>query len=96
MNVSRQRTTLRFFVALVVLLAAGARGMAGTDGVPCKLKIRGRSILQLTLIEKARPSGIRFDKPGETIRLSAGEYRVMQVELEGGYTWDTHSGQRQA
>jgi hypothetical protein len=68
--------------------------MAGAEGTPCELKIQGHSIVQLTLVEKTRLSGVRFDKPGETVQLPAGEYRVEAVELEGGFSLLNEPGQR--
>ena len=82
-------------IALVAILAVATPAKAADDGVACELKIRGHSIAKLMLIEKTRSSGVRFDRPGESVQLPAGEYRVEQVELEGGYELDSRPGQRQ-
>ena len=95
MDVSRHLTPLRFCVALVVLLVVATPAKAGADGVACELKIRGHSIVRLMLVEKTRHSGVLFDKPGESVQLPSGEYRVEQVELEDGYALDSQPGQRQ-
>ena len=95
MDVSRHPTPLRFRAALVVLLVVAAPAMAGADGVSCELKIRGHSIVRLTLVEKTRHSGVLFDRPGESVQLPAGEYRVEHVELEDGYVLSLPPGQRQ-
>jgi len=77
-----------------LLVAASAR--AADEGDSCELKIQGHSIVQLTLIDKARRAGIRLlDSPGKTVKLPAGEYRVEQVELEDGYVLNLTPGQRQ-
>jgi hypothetical protein len=95
MDVSRHLTPLRFCAALVVLLVVAIPAKAGDDEVSCELKIRGHSIVRLTLIEKTRHSGVLFDKPGESVQLPAGKYRVEQVELEDGYAMAPQPGQRQ-
>jgi hypothetical protein len=75
-------------------MAGGVRAaMADTEPVACELRIRGHSIVRLTLVEKTRHSGVRFDRPNETVQLPAGEYRVEQVELEEGYVLDSRPGQ---
>jgi hypothetical protein len=77
-------------------MAGGVRAAkADTEPVACELRIRGHSIVRLTLVEKTRHSGVRFDRPNETVQLPAGEYRVEQVELEEGYVLDSQPGQRQ-
>lgn len=80
-------TLLQFVLALAVLLATRAVAKAAEPG-NCELAIRGHSIRQLTLIERTRRTGVRFDRPGETVQLPPGEYRVEQVELDNGYTLD--------
>lgn len=67
--------------ALVLLLAASSSVLAGDEGT-CELKIRGHSIVRLMLIEKSHLAGVRFDRPGETVKLPAGVYRLEQVDLE--------------
>ncbi len=59
----------------------------------CELKIEGHSILSLTLIKMSdasgevsnRLAGQRYMRPGASLRLPEGRYRVASVELEGGY-----------
>ena len=69
--------------------------MAAADGADCELKIQGHSIVRLMLIDKTRHSGVQFDKPGESVQLPAGVYRVETVELEDGYSLSPQLGQRQ-
>ncbi len=59
---------------------------ARADAAPAELRIRGHSIVRLTLLEQAGFSQLRFENPGETIRLPAGRYRVEEVELQDGYS----------
>ena len=99
MDISRHPAPLRFCVALagllVVAMAGGVRADgADADGVACEMRIRGDSIVRLTLVEKTGRSGVRFDKPGETVQLPAGEYRVEQVELKDSYVLDSQPSQR--
>ncbi len=50
-----------------------------------ELKVQGKYIERLVLRQK--DGAIReFGKPGETIKLPAGEYRLEQVRLQGGYS----------
>ena len=95
MDVLKHLTPPQLCAALVLLLLAVTPAKAGADGVSCELKIRGHSIVRLMLIEKTRHSGVRFDRPGESVQLPAGEYRLEQVELEGGYALAPQPGQRQ-
>ena len=86
---------LRFCVALVLFLVVVAPAKADADGVACELAIHGHSIVRLTLVEKTGRSGAQFDKPGDSVQLPAGQYRVEQVELEDGYVMATRLGRRQ-
>ncbi len=95
MNVLKHPTPLRFCLALILLLAVAMPAKAAAEGAACELKIRGHSIARLTLVDKAGRSGVRFDKPGKSVRLAAGTYRVEKVELEGGYATDVRPGQGQ-
>lgn len=69
----------------VLLLAAGLPAQAVEDAALCELQLRGNSIIELTLTERAKLSQFRFENPGETVRLPAGHYRVQHVELQDGY-----------
>ncbi len=95
MNLIRYLTGLQFCGALAGLFLVAAPTMAGTDGVPRELKIHGHSIVRLTLVGKTALTGARFDKPGETVELPAGEYRIESVELEDGHVLTMQPGQRQ-
>jgi len=70
-------------IACLVLIPRPAP--AGAEVVPVEVAIDGHSIAQITLIAKSRSSGIRFDSPGETIKLLPGDYRVEQVQLTDGH-----------
>ncbi len=69
----------------VLLLAAGLPVLAAEDAALCELRLRGHSIVELALTERAKLSQFRFENPGETVRLPAGHYRVQHVELQDGY-----------
>jgi hypothetical protein len=59
----------------------------------CELKIEGHSILSLTLLKESGVpgniaeglAGEKHVRPGTSLWLPAGRYRVEGVELEGGY-----------
>jgi len=50
-----------------------------------ELKVQGKYIERLVLSQKDG-STKKFDKPGETIKLPVGEYRLQEVRLQGGYS----------
>jgi hypothetical protein len=85
---------LRLSAALFVFSMAERHVAAGSESAACELRIQGHSIRQLLLFETTRMVGVPVENPGESIRLSAGEYRVEHVELEGGYTLNPRAGQR--
>ena len=75
------------FSLLVTLLAAGARAdqpaAAHSKG---GLEIDGKSIEQLT-VEDRGGSQHAIQRPGQFVPLPAGEYRLRQVQVQGGYHW---------
>jgi len=50
-----------------------------------ELKLEGKYIKQLTL-EHRGGNNVKFDQPGESIKVAVGKYRLWEVQLEGGYT----------
>ena len=50
-----------------------------------ELKLEGKHIERLVLSQKDGGTK-KFDKPGETIKLPVGEYRLQEVRLQGGYS----------
>jgi len=50
-----------------------------------ELKLQGKYIERLVLRRKDGRTE-RFDRPAETIKLPAGEYRLQEAHLKGGYT----------
>lgn len=80
---------------MAALLAACVSAEAGSDVVPCQLTIKGHSIGQLTLVERSASRGYSFRTPGQTVPLPPGEYRVEQVELDGGYHLKQAENRRQ-
>ena len=49
-----------------------------------ELKLDGKYIKQLTL-EREGGNKVKFDQPGESIKVAAGKYRLREVQLESGY-----------
>ncbi len=92
MNRSRSFQALGLGVTGAFLLAAGLSARAETGVALCELTIRGHSIVRLTLTERANLSQVRFENPGETVRLPAGHYRVERVDLRDGYSMLPRSG----
>jgi len=81
-------------VAVIILnLGFGPDSLCAKDTPPSpdrgqklgELDLQGRCIERLVLRQKNGGTK-NFEKPGETIRLSAGEYRLEQVRLQGGYS----------
>jgi len=74
------------FLSIVIFLNAGISLSRAQeeDSAMGELKLEGKHIQQLVLQSR---DGKResFDKPGESITLPAGEYRLREVHLEGGY-----------
>jgi hypothetical protein len=58
-----------------------------------ELKLKGKHIRQLIFLDRERKRE-KLDNPGESIKLSAGEYQLTEVHLEGGYV--SHSFSRWA
>jgi hypothetical protein len=50
------------------------------------LEIEGKSIETL-IVEDRNGSQHAFQRPGRPVPLPAGEYRLRQVQLQGGYHW---------
>jgi hypothetical protein len=94
MDVSRYPAPLPAAAAILLLVATAVPAMAGADEASCELKISGHSIVRLTLVEKTQQTGVRFDRPGDSIQLPAGEYRVEGVELEQDYVLASRPSQR--
>ena len=57
---------------------------SGSKTPGCRLKIEGRGIERLTLVD-ANEQPTQIERPGESVPLPAGRYRVQQVELQGGF-----------
>jgi len=67
-----------------ILLAALSREAMAEEPPLCELTIQGDAILSLRL-EGENHAGRQFNRPGKTLRLPAGRYRVLQVDVEDGY-----------
>jgi hypothetical protein len=56
----------------------------------CELIIEGKSIEQLILVNKHDVQK-EIQRPGESVSLPSGRYRVLHVVLDGGYRAYLHS-----
>lgn len=74
------------FLSILVLLSAGiCLSQAQQEGSATgELKLEGKHIQKLVFRYKDGKTE-KFDNPGESIRLPAGEYQLREVHLEGGY-----------
>jgi hypothetical protein len=81
-------------VAVIILnLGFGPGSLCAKDTPPSpdqgqkvgELNLQGQHIQRLVLSQKDG-SRKKFDKPGETIKLAIGEYRLQEASLEGGYS----------
>jgi len=61
-----------------------AREETGQKPAQGELKIEGKYIKQLVL-KGEDGAGIKFDQPGESIKVAVGKYLLREVQLEGGY-----------
>lgn len=86
MKTSRTRKCLfiGLFASTVIVLGTGSWGQE-QDSAVGELKLEGKHVERLVLSQK-NGSRKKFDKPGETIKLAVGEYRLQEVSLEGGYS----------
>jgi hypothetical protein len=62
-----------------------SREEAGQKPAQGELKLEGKYIKQLTLEHREDRNRVKFDQPGEIIKLAAGQYLLREVHLEGGY-----------
>ena len=62
-----------------------AREEAGQKPAQGELKLEGKYIKQLTLEHREDRNRVKFDQPGEIIKLAVGKYFLREVQLEGGY-----------
>lgn len=62
-----------------------AREETGQEPAQGELKLEGKYIKQLVLKGEDGAS-IKFDQPGESIKVAVGKYRLWEVHLEGGYS----------
>ena len=75
----------------LLFLSAAARPASGqdtasvpTDATLCQLVIQGSAIQRLELLEKTGRV-VEIDQPAGVVSLPAGEYRIREVRLRGGY-----------
>lgn len=76
--------SIGLFVSTLILLSALGRGQE-QDSAVGELKLEGKHVERLVLSQK-NGSRKKFDKPGETIQLPIGEYRLQEAHLQGGYS----------
>jgi hypothetical protein len=83
--VTAAATTAILFVCFPTVVAFSQQYVAeANQPAQGELKIEGKFIKQLVL-ESKDGERQRFDQPAESIKLAAGQYRVREVHLEGGY-----------
>ena len=73
----------KFFIAIALALLIVSVCFSRELG---ELHLEGEYVERLVLRRKDGPTQ-SFDHPGETVRLPAGEYRLQDVRLKGGYTY---------
>jgi hypothetical protein len=99
---ARERFLLGVACCWMLLLGTPSSASAALPGEPatCILNIKGHSIASLTLIRQGDVaagaqeglSGQKHVRPGKSLHLPAGKYRVENVELEGGYRLKARHG----
>ena len=67
-----------------IVLGQEAREEKGQEPAKGELKLEGKYIKQLVLGGEDGAS-IKFDQPGESIKVAVGKYLLREVQLEGGY-----------
>ncbi len=77
-------TTILLFWGIVVCLC-DAQEADRQNSALGELKLEGKYIERLVLRRKDGRTE-RFDRPAETIKLPAGEYRLQEARLKAGYT----------
>ncbi len=78
------------FITILLFLGTGvclcdAQEAPEQNSALGELKLQGKYIERLVLRRKDGRTE-RFDRPAETIKLPAGEYRLQEAHLKGGYT----------
>ena len=99
---TRERFLLGLACWWMLLLGAPSSSPAAPPDEPATsiLNIKGHSIASLTLIRQGDVaagvqeglSGQKHVRPGKTLHLPAGKYRVENVELDGGYRLKARHG----
>ncbi len=85
MQTSKSRPVSLFLSVLFLLNTGICHSQVQEENpVTGELKLEGKHIQQIVFIDKGRKRE-KFENPGESIRLPAGEYQLREVRLEGGY-----------
>jgi len=71
-------------LAPVLLSAESEPEQPSADPTACQLNIAGKFIEELVLVDEAGHTK-QLNQPGPSVTLPAGQYRVSQVELKGGF-----------
>jgi hypothetical protein len=74
----------RAVIVMAVLCLCGAQKAHGQEPNQGELKLEGKCIKKLVL-EREGGEKVRFDRPGESIKVPVGRYILREVHLEGGY-----------
>ena len=91
MQITKFRFIGLFIVTILLFLGTGIclceAQEADKQGLALgELKLEGKYIERLVLRRKDSRTE-RFDQPAETIKLPAGQYRLLEAHLKGGYTF---------
>ncbi len=83
--IGRQAVVALFLLAgATPCLAADAKEPPAGDASNGELRIEGKLIESLTVINKAGDSRT-INRPGASVSLPADQYSIQQIQLEGGY-----------
>ncbi|MHC4693088.1 MAG: hypothetical protein ACYS67_10135 [Planctomycetota bacterium] len=91
MQTSRSRPVSLFLSILVLLNTGICLSQVQEEGPATgELKLEGKHIQQIIFVDRERKRE-KYNNPGESIKLPAGEYQLLEVHLEGGYVSNSFS-----
>lgn len=78
-------------LSTIVCAAEPAKEQPARDPSDCELIIAGKHIEKLSLVNKAGLDKV-IVRPGPSIFLPPGRYRIQEIQLQEGYTFNDYSG----
>ncbi|NIP54598.1 MAG: hypothetical protein GWN67_21170 [Phycisphaerae bacterium] len=85
MQTSKSRSVSLFLSVLVLLPTGICLSQVQEEGPATgELKLEGKHIQRLIFMDK-KSKREKYENPGESIKLPAGEYQLREIHLEGGY-----------